>query len=111
MKPPGKMLQCNTTFVDCFGYLGFCFAVKLTFRRLQLQLAHTWTIARSQGTRIFDVGVVELRSEDGTTGMGEAAPTARYKESVDTVETFFKRVDPRRLSFEDVTGGMNYLDT
>src|SRR5260370_26321177 len=30
--------------------------------------------------------VVELIAADGTVGLGEAAPTARYKESVKTVE-------------------------
>jgi L-Ala-D/L-Glu epimerase len=87
------------------------FAVKLTFKRLDLQLAHTWTIARGTGTNIFKAVVVELAGADGTVGMGEAAPTARYKESVDSVQDFFKKVDARGLSFTDVEGSMSYLDT
>src|SRR5207245_11745448 len=86
-------------------------AVKVTFRRLDLQLAHTWTIARSPGANIFKVVIVELTGADGTVGLGEAAPTARYKESVSTVEAFLKKVDPRGLSFTDVEGSMSYLDT
>jgi L-Ala-D/L-Glu epimerase len=85
--------------------------VKLTYHRLELQLAHTWTIARTTGTNIFKVVVVELTGADGTIGFGEAAPTSRYKESVDTVEAFLKQVDPRGLSFTDVEGSMQYLET
>jgi L-alanine-DL-glutamate epimerase-like enolase superfamily enzyme len=85
--------------------------VKLNFKRLDLQLAHTWTIARGTGTNIFKAVTVELTGADGTVGLGEAAPTARYKESVDTVQEFFKKVDARGLSFNDVEGSMSYLDT
>jgi L-alanine-DL-glutamate epimerase-like enolase superfamily enzyme len=85
--------------------------VKLTFRRLELQLAHTWTIARSKGTKLSRVVVLELIGADGTVGVGEAAPTARYKESADTVEAFLNKVDPRGLSFTDVEGSMEYLQT
>ena len=90
---------------------GFVSAVKLNFKHLDLQLAHTWTIARGSGTNIFKAIVVELTGADGTVGRGEAAPTARYKESVDTVAEFFKKVDARGLSFNDVEGSMTYLDT
>jgi L-Ala-D/L-Glu epimerase / N-acetyl-D-glutamate racemase len=85
--------------------------VKLNFKRLDLQLAHTWTIARGSGTNIFKAVIVELTGADGTVGLGEAAPTARYRESVDTVQAFFKQVDARGLSFNDVEGSMVYLDT
>ena len=46
-----------------------------------------------------------------TVGLGEAAPTARYKESVSSVETFLGKVDPRALSFKDVEGSMEFLQT
>ena len=71
----------------------------------------TWTSARGAGTNIFKAMVVELTGAEGTVGLGEAAPTARYKESVDTVQDFFKKVDARGLSFNDVEGSMSYLDT
>ena len=51
--------------------------MKLTFKRLDLQLAHTWTIARSPGTNIFKTVIVELTGADGTVGLGEAAPNTR----------------------------------
>jgi len=85
--------------------------VKLSFRQIDLQLAHKWEIARTRGTHIFKVTVVELTGADGSVGLGEAAPTARYKESVKTVETFLNKVDPRGLSFSDVEGSMRYLET
>ena len=85
--------------------------MKLNFKRLDLQLAHTWTIARGAGTNISKAVIVELTGADGTTGLGEAAPNARYKESVDTVQAFCKKVDARGLSFNDVEGSMSYLDT
>jgi L-alanine-DL-glutamate epimerase-like enolase superfamily enzyme len=85
--------------------------VKLTFKRLDLQLAHTWTIARGKGTNVSHVVVVELTGADGTVGLGEAAPIARYKESPASVEAFFQKVDPRGLSFGDVEGSMKYLET
>jgi L-alanine-DL-glutamate epimerase-like enolase superfamily enzyme len=85
--------------------------VKLSFRQVELQLAHLWTIARTKGTTTSKVVVVELEGADGTIGLGEAAPTARYKESPKSVEAFLKSVDPRGLSFGDVAGSMAYLET
>ena len=85
--------------------------MKLTWKQLDLLLAHKWTIARTTGTNTAHVIVVELTGADGTVGIGEAAPTARYKESVKTVEAFLKKVDPRGLSFSDIEGSMEYLDT
>ncbi|HWQ90198.1 MAG TPA: dipeptide epimerase [Clostridia bacterium] len=85
--------------------------MKLTFRPMDLQLAHTWTIARTSGTNIFRAVVLELTSPDGIVGRGEAAPTARYQESVESVQAFLSKLDPGELSFSDVPGSMKYLDT
>ena len=85
--------------------------MKLNIQRLDLQLAHTWTISRGSGTNIAKVVVVELIGADGTIGRGEAAPSSRYKETVDTVEAFLKKVDARGLSFNDVEGSMSYVET
>jgi L-alanine-DL-glutamate epimerase-like enolase superfamily enzyme len=85
--------------------------VKLTFRQVELQLTHKWTIARGSGTNTAKVVIVELTGADGTVGLGEAAPIKRYKESAETVEEFYKKVDPRGLSFTDIEGSMTYLDT
>jgi L-alanine-DL-glutamate epimerase-like enolase superfamily enzyme len=85
--------------------------VKLEYRRLELHLAHTWTIARGAGSNVAKVMVVELTGADGTVGRGEAAPISRYRESAETVEAFFRKVDARGLSFNDVDGSMEYLET
>jgi len=85
--------------------------VKLTFKTLDLKLAHPWSIARSRGTTSAKVVVVELMGADGTVGLGEAAPTARYKESAASVEAFLRKIDPRALSFTDVDGSMEFLHT
>jgi L-alanine-DL-glutamate epimerase-like enolase superfamily enzyme len=85
--------------------------VKLQFKQIELKLAHTWTISRTTGTDTAKVVIVELTGADGTVGLGEAAPTARYKESARTVEEFLRKVDPRGLSFTDIEGSMEYLET
>lgn len=89
----------------------FGFGVKLEFRIVDLQLTHPWTIARTRTTSSAKVVVVQLTGADGTIGLGEAAPTARYKESVETVQAFLKQVDPRALSFKDVAGSTEFLQT
>jgi L-alanine-DL-glutamate epimerase-like enolase superfamily enzyme len=89
----------------------FVFGVKLNVKQVELQLAHTWTIARGPGTNLAKVIVVELTGADGTVGWGEASPIKRYKESIETVEAFCKKIDPRGLSFTDIEGSMTYLDT
>jgi L-alanine-DL-glutamate epimerase-like enolase superfamily enzyme len=85
--------------------------MKLSCRRLELHLTHTWTIARTSGSTVANTVLVELTGADGTVGLGEAAPTSRYKETPATVEAFLKKVDPRGLSFSDVEGSMHYLET
>lgn len=84
--------------------------MKLNFRRFDLKLAYTWTIARGSAD-VSPVCLLELTDADGVTGLGEAAPIARYHESVDTVQEFCRRVDARRLSFDDVPGSMAYLES
>lgn len=88
--------------------------MKLTIRPFDLRLTHAWRIARGvdgSGTQTFPVVLVELTEDDGSTGIGEAAPIRHYHESVDTVQAFLRRVDPARLSFADVPGSMRYLDS
>src|SRR5204863_2394033 len=63
------------------------------------------------GKDIFAAAFVELRDEDGVVGFGESAPSTRYKETVDTCVAFFQRIDGARLSFDDVAGSMNYVES
>lgn len=85
--------------------------MKLEFRRVNLRLAHTWNIARTRGMNSCQVVIAGLTDPEGTSGWGEAAPVARYHESVQTVELFLRNVDARRLSFENIPGSMRYLDS
>ena len=85
--------------------------VKLSVKRVALQLVHPWAISRSAAATVEEVVVVELTAADGTIGRGEAAPTARYKESAASVEAFLAKVDARGLSFNDVGGSMAYVET
>ncbi len=65
--------------------------MKLTFKRYDLKLKHPFTISRS--TREYSpVMIVELE-HDSIVGYGEASPSGRYNESVETVEAFLRRVD------------------
>jgi L-alanine-DL-glutamate epimerase-like enolase superfamily enzyme len=83
--------------------------VKLKVETQNLQLAHPWSIARSQGNSEFKVVVIELTDGAGVRGLGEASPVARYGESAETVSNLLKRIDMARLSFEDVAAGMDHL--
>jgi L-alanine-DL-glutamate epimerase-like enolase superfamily enzyme len=90
--------------------------VKINWRRFDLKLAHRWAIARSVqpggsgGTDVYKVIFAEINDEEGTAGLGEAAPSSRYAENTDSTFAFLEHIDPRRLSFSDVPGSMKYLD-
>ncbi len=90
--------------------------MKLRFWRYELALAHRWTIARELnssgggGTTTYPVVFVELTSKEGISGLGEAAPSARYSETVDQVAAFLELINPYQLSFSDVPGSMAYVN-
>jgi L-alanine-DL-glutamate epimerase-like enolase superfamily enzyme len=84
--------------------------MKLSFARYDLKLKHTFTIAR--GARdVSPVVIVELE-HDGIVGYGEAAPSARYGESVDSVAAFLSGIDFQRFGdpFE-VESILSYIDS
>lgn len=87
--------------------------MQIEFHAAELKLSHDWTIANVVGDDAKIARVVFLRLEDsaGVTGLGEAAPSLRYGEDYGTVLEFLKRVDPRKLSFDDVPQSMAYLET
>lgn len=82
-----------------------------------LKLAHRWTVAsrfgtqRPAGKESSRVVFVELTDDDGTTGLGEAAPSVRYAETPATTVAYLSKVDSGRLSFADLAGSMSYLET
>lgn len=88
--------------------------MKFKFWRFDLKLAFTWRIARGvggPGAKDYPVMLVELRDDAGRAGIGEAAPSERYDETVETVDAFLKKIDPARLSFDDIPASMAYLDS
>lgn len=87
--------------------------MQLKFWRVDLKLAHPWRIARTLGgpaITTYPVVFVELWSEDGRWGRGEAAPSERYGETADTVEAFLAKVDARRLSFDNLADSLAWLE-
>lgn len=88
--------------------------MQLTFRRFDLQLRHPWRISSGvggDGKSSYPVIFVELSDTTGRRGIGEAAPSERYEEDIETVQAFLRKIDPERLSFDDVPASMQYLDT
>ena len=78
--------------------------MQLKFWRHDLKLTHPWRIASGvgdAGASEYPVVFVELRDAAGRVGLGESAPSSRYQENVQTVQTFLAQVNPARLSFDD----------
>lgn len=71
--------------------------MRLSHRHIDLNLAHPFTISRSSHETKQCV-IIEFE-HDGLTGLGEAAPSERYGESIATVTDFLEKVDLRK--FED----------
>jgi L-Ala-D/L-Glu epimerase len=86
--------------------------VNVRFWRSELHLKHRWAIARSAGGGGETARVVffEVRDADGMTGLGEAAPSRRYQENVDTVQAFLEHVHGSRLDAENIPASMDYLE-
>jgi L-alanine-DL-glutamate epimerase-like enolase superfamily enzyme len=61
-------------------------ALTADFERLELPLEHEFTISRGSASTARNVAV-EITDEAGTTGVGAAAPSRHYGETVETVET------------------------
>lgn len=83
--------------------------MKLTFSRYDLRLKYTFTISRSSRD-VSPIVLTELE-HDGIVGYGEASPSGRYGESIDTVQSFLSRVDLSRFAdpfqFEHI---LDYVD-
>jgi L-alanine-DL-glutamate epimerase-like enolase superfamily enzyme len=71
--------------------------MRISYQRFDLQLKHPFTISRGS-SRVDPVVIVSLE-HDGIVGLGEAAPSARYGESIETVIDFVSRLNV--LRFED----------
>lgn len=62
----------------------------LTFRPLELHLAHAWTIAR--GTALSKKNGLLMIECGGIVGMGEAAPNVRYGQDYDSAAAAFVKI-------------------
>lgn len=70
--------------------------MNLSFSQYDLKLRYTFTISRSSRD-VSPVVLVELE-HDGIVGIGEASPTRRYGETVDTVKEFLSKIDLTRFN-------------
>lgn len=89
--------------------------MNLTFRRFDLAFRHSWAIApdllQGGSKSVYPIVLVTLSDAQGRQGVGEASPSSQYQETHETVTAFLQRVDPQRLSFDDIPASMAYLDT
>jgi L-alanine-DL-glutamate epimerase-like enolase superfamily enzyme len=87
--------------------------MKLDFLPFNLKLKHTWTISRGAvsggGTDVATVVLVRLQDKS-VAGLGEAPSSRRYAQSMDSIQDFLRRVDPNKLSFDDIPGSMAFLE-
>ena len=85
--------------------------MKIEAHACELQLANPWKIASTPGSFTHRTVIATLADAAGVTGLGEAAPSALYGESVAGVLDFYAQaVDAKNLSFADVPGSMAYLE-
>jgi L-alanine-DL-glutamate epimerase-like enolase superfamily enzyme len=68
----------------------------LSFKRIDLKPRHTFRISR--GAEDVAPVVIATLEHDGIQGYGEASPSSRYGETIDTVLNFLKRVDLKGFS-------------
>lgn len=65
--------------------------MKLSWKRYDLRLKHTFRIARN--ARDFVPVVILTLEHDGIIAYGEASPNVRYGEDVETLNNFFSKID------------------
>lgn len=84
--------------------------MNLTWKQYDLHLKHTFRISRS-ASDVAKVIIVQCE-HDGITGYGEASPTKRYGESVETIHQFLQKLNFSRFDspfqLEDI---LNYVDS
>jgi len=69
--------------------------MKLSWKRYDLQLKHTFRIARNARETV-PVMILSLE-HDEITAYGEASPNVRYGEDIATLNAFFEKVDPAKF--------------
>ncbi len=71
----------------------------IVFKQVKLNLRHTFRIARSADD--FRHSVILKVILDNLEGLGEAAPSPRYNQTVDTVHNALSEIDPKSLKAID----------
>jgi L-alanine-DL-glutamate epimerase-like enolase superfamily enzyme len=70
--------------------------MRLSFKKVDLKLRHTFRISR--GFEDVTSVVIAKLEHDGIQGFGEASPSSRYGETIDTVLNFLGKVDLDSIS-------------
>lgn len=87
--------------------------MKLDFKTFDLNLSHTWTISSGAktggGSKVTPTMLLRL-TDGGVIGLGEAPFSNRYSETMDSMRAFLSKIDPAKLSFDDIPGSMAYVD-
>jgi len=84
--------------------------MELTYQPFELQLKHTFTIAKFSRTST-PVMLLQLKHE-GHTGYGEASMVPYMSETYDTATAFLRKVDARQFKYPfDFAAIMAYLDS
>ncbi len=85
--------------------------MKISWKQYELNLKHTFRISRSASDSV-KVIIVEME-HDGIVGYGEASPTKRYGESVETITAFLGQIDLSRyespMMLEDILNAVEVI--
>lgn len=84
--------------------------MKLDFRPFDLLPRHPWAIANVKPGAGVEQVVLARISVNNIDGLGEAPTSARYSETLDSIQDFLRGVDPAKLSIEDIPGSLRYLE-
>lgn len=83
--------------------------MKLTYKKYDLRLKHTFTIARS--SRDFVPIVLTELNHDGIIGYGESSPNVRYHEDSESVISFFNKLNLSKFNDPfDYVAIFDYVD-
>jgi L-alanine-DL-glutamate epimerase-like enolase superfamily enzyme len=85
--------------------------VKLEIQRVNLLLKEEWQIARTNPINARSVVIVKVTGSDGSIGFGESSPVARYRESVESVESFLTAVNTSSISPAIICESDRYLES
>ncbi|MBW7887066.1 MAG: dipeptide epimerase [Bacteroidetes bacterium] len=84
--------------------------MKLSWKQYDLKLKHTFRISRS--ARDTAPVVILTLEHDGIIAYGEASPSSRYGESVETIEAFFSKINLSRFdSLFFIDDILKYVDS